>query len=107
MNVQRLPVKKRAAKRPPVRTVEVGIPEGDFAGWQATMRVDFPAKLLEDLESKNAMRFLGAMAELVLDHNFPNSRDEVAAGMIDVDPYTGLVAICEAYLDALRALPPR
>lgn len=99
--------KRRAAKRPPVRTVVVGIPEGDFAGWQATMRVDFPARLLEDLESKNAMRFLGAMDQLVVEHNFPNSKDELAVGMIDVDPYTGVVAICEAYLDALKALPPR
>ena len=107
MNVQRLPVKKRAAKRPPVRTVEVGIPEGDFAGWQATFRVDFPAKLIEEFESNNARRVIAALQVLVVDHNFPDANGEIAETLIDVDPYTGLVAIADAYMDALRALPPR
>lgn len=107
MNVQRLPVKKRAAKRPPTRTVEVGIAEGDFAGWQATFRVDFPARLLEEFESGSAQRVIAALQKLVIEHNFPDVDGEVAATLIDVDPYTGLVAIADAYMDALRALPPR
>jgi hypothetical protein len=107
VNVQRLPVKKRAAKKPPVRTVEVGVAEGDFEGWRATFKVDFPASYLEDLESKNALKFLAVMDKLIVDHNFPDADGEVAESMRDVDPYTGLVRVSEAYLDALRALPPR
>jgi hypothetical protein len=107
VTVQRLPVRKRAAKKPAVRTVDVGIAEGDFEGWQATFKVDFPASYLEDLESKNAVKFLAVMDKLIVDHNFPDVEGEVAATMRDVDPYTGLVRVSEAYLDALRALPPR
>ncbi|HEV8282351.1 MAG TPA: hypothetical protein VGQ02_10850 [Candidatus Limnocylindrales bacterium] len=107
MNVQRLPVKKRAAKRPPTRTVEVGIAEGDFEGWRATLKVDFPAKLLEEFESGSAQRVINALQRLVVDHNFPDAEGEVAATLMDVDPYTGLVAIADAYLSAIRALPPR
>lgn len=107
MNVQRLPVKRRAAKRPTTRTVEVGISSGDFEGWQATFRVDFPAKLLEDFESQSALRVMAALQQIVIEHNFPDSEGEVAASLMEVDPYTGLVAIADAYLEAIRALPPR
>lgn len=100
-------LKPRPAKRPTPRTVEVGIPEGDFAGWRCTARVDFPARHLAALQSRDAMAFLEVMDAIIVEHNFPNSADELAETMADVDPYSGLVTMAKAIFDAIGALPPR
>ena len=99
--------KRRPAKRPTPRTITVGMAEGDFAGWQCEAKIDFPASLLADLQSQDAIRFLHVMDAIVVDHNFPNADDEIAATMADVDPYSGLVAMARQIFDAIGALPPR
>ena len=104
-NVREL--KRRPARRPAARTVEVGIAEGDFEGWRCTAKVDFPARHLAALQSRDAGAFLEVMDAIIVDHNFPNDRDELAESMADVDPYAGLVAMASAIFDAIGALPPR
>lgn len=100
-------LKRRAAKRPAPRTVTVLIEDGDFAGWEATARADFPASLLAELESGKVERIMKALDLIVLDHNFPDSTDEVAASMSEVDPYDGLLVVSDRIFDAIAKLPNR
>lgn len=100
-------LKRKAAKRPSIRTVSVLLEEGDFAGWEATARADFPAKVLADLESASIARIMTALDVIVIDHNFPNSEDEVAASMAEVDPYDGLLIVAGKIFDAIGKLPNR
>lgn len=99
--------RRAVAKRPEPRTIEVAISEGDFEGWWALVRVDFPAALLEDIQSDNATRFLAASAKVIVEHNFPGTDGALAKTLADVDPYDGLVEIMRAFFDAKRSLPPR
>jgi hypothetical protein len=100
-------IKRRPAKRPAMRTVTVAIEDGDFAGWEATARADFPAKYLADFDSGKIERIITALDAIIVDHNFPNAEDEIAATMADVDPYTGLVAVADKVFDAISKLPNR
>lgn len=90
-----------------MRTVVVSIEDGDFAGWEATARADFPAKILADFDSGKVERIIRALDLIIVDHNFPNAEDEIAAGMGDVDPYAGLVLVAERIFDAIGKLPNR
>jgi hypothetical protein len=97
----------KAAARPPARTVEVSIDEGAFAGWAATARADFPARLLVDLESGSMAKVLVVLEAIVTDHNFPNETGELAATLGDVEPYDGLLAVSAKLLEAIGRLPNR
>lgn len=97
----------KAAKRPTPRTVHVVIAEGDFAGWEATAKADFPARVLTDLQSGDIERLIDALGQIITDHNFPNSSDEVAASLGDVDPYDGLIQVATEVLERLFKLPNR
>jgi hypothetical protein len=99
-------IKRRPAKRPAARTVTVQL-EGEFEGWEATARADFPARYLADFDSGKLERIIPALDAIVLDHNFPNSQDEIAASMGDVDPYTALTAFADKVFDAIGKLPNR
>lgn len=99
-------MRRKAAKRPDPRTVTVH-GKGDFAEWEATARADFPASLLGDLQSGSIDRILTVMDAIVTDHNMPDSNDQIAAKMADVDPYTGMVEIATAIFDAIGKLPNR
>jgi hypothetical protein len=98
---------RKAAKKPPTRTVEVKITEGDFAGWEATARADFPARVLADLQSQDIERIMRALDTIILTHNFPDTDGELATAMADVDPYEGLMKIGGEVFDALGKLPNR
>ena len=100
-------MKRGAAPRPEPRTVEVSIVKGDFAGWEATARADFPARVLADLQSSDIARIMGALDIIVTAHNFPDSTGELAATMADVDPYDGLLAVAGEIFDAIGKLPNR
>lgn len=100
-------IKRNAAKRPAPRTVAITITEGDYEGWEATARADFPLSVLEDLESGNIGRIVHALDTIVIDHNFPNERDEIAASMTEVDPYHGLMVVAGKIFDAMAKLPNR
>jgi hypothetical protein len=100
-------IKRKAAARPVSRTVTVAIPKGDFEGWEATARADFPAGLLADLQSGSIVRIIGVLDSIVIDHNMPDVNDEVAKSMAEVDPYSGLMEVATAIFDAIGKLPNR
>jgi hypothetical protein len=97
----------KAAKRPAPRTITITVPDGDFEGWTATARADFPARVLADLESGKMDRLLAALDAIIVSHNFPDSGDGIAATMADVDPYPGLLAVAGLIFDGLGKLPSR
>lgn len=99
--------KRRPAKRPAPRTVHVLIAEGDFVGWEATARADFPARVLADLQSDSIERIMHALDVIIVDHNFPDAQDGLAETMQDVDPYEGILKIAGELFDALGKLPNR
>lgn len=99
--------KRRPARRPAPRTVTVTIPDGAFAGWEATCRADFPAKLLAKLESGKAADIVEVLDAIVVEHNFPNAQDELATSLAEVDPYDGLMVVAGALFDAIGKLPNR
>lgn len=107
MTAQPRQLRRRPAKRPAPRTVDVTIDAGDFEGWSATCRVDFSAHVLVDLQSGDVARMLAALDAIIVDHNLPNGDGELAASMADVDPWAGLLAIVDELGEALRRLPPR
>lgn len=100
-------IRRKAAKRPEARLVHVVIAEGDFVGWEATARADFPARLLSDLQSGSVDRLIHVLDEIITDHNFPDANDEAAESMADVDPYAGLLKVGGELLDAIARLPNR
>lgn len=98
-------LKRRPAKRPASRTVDVTL-GGDYAGWEATCRADFPAKLIADLQAGSLDRIIAALDAIVIDHNFPNDADEIAATLAEVD-YVALGMLAQELTDALAKLPNR
>lgn len=105
---RRLPTRRKStAHRPKPRTVEVAVESGDFEGWRATVRVDFPAKVLEDMQSGNVERIMRAAELVILEHNFPDSEGFVATRLTDVDPFGGIVAVLNLGMGAIKSLPPR
>jgi hypothetical protein len=100
-------IRRKAAKRPAARTVAVSIDAGDFGGWEATARADFPAALLADLQSGSITRIIGVLDAIVIEHNMPDANDEVAKAMGEVDPYDGLMEVATAIFDAIGKLPNR
>jgi hypothetical protein len=99
-------IKRRAAKRPEPRTVHVVL-TGEFEGWEATARADFPAKLLEAFESGRIAPILDALESIIIDHNMPDQNGDIAEHLADVDPYAGLLAVSTAIGDAVSQLPNR
>ena len=99
-------LKRRAAKRPAPRTVTITL-SGDYEGWECTARADFPARVLEDFQSASMTRIMAAMDAVIIDHNFPDSTDEIAQSMSDVDPVGGVTAAADAIWTAIGALPSR
>lgn len=98
---------RKAAKRPAPRTVTATIEGGDFDGWSATARADFPARLVIDLNSGQVDKILGVLEAIIVEHNMPDSEGEIADHLADVDPYSGLLAVANALGDQLAALPNR
>lgn len=96
------------AARPAARTVSIEIPAGQpFAGWRATAAADFPAGRLADLQSGRIDRILETLEAIILEHNFPNLDDELAATLADVAPYDGLLVVAAAIFEAIAKLPNR
>ena len=100
--------RRRVAARPKPRTIEVELNgESEFPGWWCTARVDFPARLVADLNSGDLDRMLGALSVVIVDWNFPDEKGGRAATLKDVDPYTGLIAVAGVVFPAITKLPNR
>jgi hypothetical protein len=99
--------KRRAARRPKPRTVTVTIEGGDFDGWSATARADFPARLVGGLESGKLAAILETLEVIIVEHNMPDTAGNIAERLEDVDPYAGLLAVSNRLGEALARLPPR
>lgn len=100
-------LKRKAAKRPAPRTVTVTVDAGDFAGWTATARADFPVSVLIDLESGSITRTIEAMEKLIIEHNMPDADGEIAATLADVDPYEGVLEVLGLVMEEIGKLPNR
>lgn len=101
-------LKRRPARRPAPRTVEVTLPgDGLYPGWWCIARADFPARVFGQLASRDLDQLLAALAVIILEHNFPDSRDELAEDLADVDPALGLAAMAGAIAQAIGRLPNR
>lgn len=99
--------RRRGAKAPAPRTARAELGAGEFAGWYAVVRADFPLRVLEDLQSGNVERMGRALDRITVDHNMPDTDGNVAASMADVDPYDGMLTVAAAALEAITKLPPR
>lgn len=98
--------KKRAAKKPAPRTVEVKL-SGEFEGWEMTARADFPAKVLARLQSDRIDDITSALDSIVIEHNFPDADGEVAGSMADVDPFEGMRNAANQLFEEIGKLPNR
>jgi hypothetical protein len=98
---------RKAAKAPEQRTVTFTVPDGAFEGWEATAAADFEASVLADLQSGVIERIVKAMTEIVIDHNMPDRKGEIAKDLADVKPYDGLMAVGAGLFEALAKLPNR
>jgi hypothetical protein len=98
---------RKAAPRPKARTVTARISGGDFDGWEATARADFPTRLVVDLNSGDLGKILDVLDRIITDHNMPDSDGNIAEHLADVDPYSGLLAIANAVGAELGRLPNR
>lgn len=94
------------AKRPEARTVTVR-GEGTWDGWEVTARADFPARVLFDLQSNDLPTVFAALDSIVIAHNLPDERDELAQTMADVDPRGGALHMAGLVFEAIGNLPNR
>jgi len=58
-----------AAVRTAVRTVEIKL-DDDYEGWSATMRVNPPMRVMDELRSGDIPRYRAALAEVIFAWNF-------------------------------------
>jgi len=99
---------RQIAKRPAPRTVHIVLDdESGYPGWEATARASFPARILFDLDSGDLPRIFAALDGIIVSHNLPDSNDQLAASMADVDPKEGALAIASGLFDAIGKLPNR
>ena len=89
-----------------MRTVTVVL-DGDFEGWEATARADFPARWLAEFTTADYEGLITFMDRILVSHNMPDTNDEIAASSADVAPYDGLIKMADAILDAIGKLPKR
>ena len=97
---------RAAAPSPPARTATLTL-EAPYDGWTFTIRLDYPARVLEQLLSGSVVTITHALDSLVVDHNFPDVEGNVAASMLDVFPVDGVLAAFDAYQDHRLTVPNR
>ena len=68
------------------RTVRIDLPE-PYAGRYVVARLDFPARVLIELQSGDFARTLGAFDGVVVEHNLPDTAGARAASLLDADPF--------------------
>lgn len=96
----------KAAPGLPARTATLEL-EAPYEGWVFTIRLDYPARVLEQLLSGSVVTITRALDTLVIEHNFPDVDGKVAASMLDVYPVEGVLAAFDAYQDHRLTVPNR
>lgn len=99
--------RRAPGKRPERRTVDVEIADGAYQGWAATIYADFSVRTLAELQSGQLDRIVPAFAKIVVSHNFPDESGAIAAELVDVDPYDGLLRVAAEAFKTIERLPPR
>lgn len=93
------------ARRPEARYLDIQVADGAYAGWAATMLTSFPAGWLVRMQSGDFGQVLDVLGRIIQAHNFPGPDGALAATLDDVE-LPGLLAIVDAFGEAMRTLPP-
>jgi len=89
------------------RTVEVELAEAPFEGWKATMKAEgISARVFIELASGSVDRQMGALAKLVVSHNFKDSDGVPVEDILDA-PMDALGLLVGQWGTKVAALPPR
>lgn len=83
-------------------TLDVGIDEGPYAGWRATVVMSFPFRTIRDLQSGDMDRVQAACQRLIVHLAI----DGAPTDLDDADVF-GVIAIVDAAMKARTALPNR
>ena len=92
--------------KPETRTIRVDL-QAPYEGFYAVVKVDFPARVLLELQSGDFERTMEAFSKLVLDHNLTDERGNKATSFLDVDPVELANKVIESWGNELGKLPPR
>lgn len=100
------------AVRSAVRTVEIAL-DGDYEGWTATMRVNPPMRVMDELRSGDQDRFRVALAEVISAWNFvdddgkalPLPREGLDWSILPFDLESKVVMAYSRAIEARSAVP--
>lgn len=92
--------------KPAPRTIRVDLP-APYEGFYAVVKVDFPARVLGELQSGDFIRTMDAFTKIVIEHNMTDSDGNVASSLLDVDPVELPTKVMEIWGNELGKLPPR
>lgn len=92
--------------KPAPRTVRLDLPE-PYLGFYLIARVDFPARVLTDLQSGDFERAVDAFSRIVVEHNLPGEDGAKVAHLADADPFDMVRIAMEKWGEELGKLPPR
>lgn len=92
--------------KPQARTIRVDL-AAPFEGFYAVVKVDFPARVLIELQSGDFARTMEAFSSLVIDHNLTDTNGAVVKSFLDVDPVEMANKVIESWGNELGKLPPR
>lgn len=92
--------------RPAPRTIRIDLDE-PYKGFFVVAKVDFPARVLSDLQSGDFEKAIDAFSRVVIEHNLPGEDGAVAGHLADVDPFDLVKTAMERWGEELGKLPPR
>ena len=92
--------------KPAARTIRVDLP-APYEGFYAVVKVDFPARILLELQSGDFERTMEAFSKLVIDHNLTDESGVKVTSFLDVDPVELSNKVIEHWGNELGKLPPR
>lgn len=75
-----------APVKPQPRTLRIDLP-APYEGFYAVARLDFPARVLTELQSGDFERQLAAFDRIVIEHNFTDTDGQTPTSLAEVDPW--------------------
>jgi len=70
----------------PQRTARIELPE-PYAGRYVVARLDFPARVLIELQSGDFERTLVAFDGIIVEHNLTDANNALVGSLLDADPF--------------------